>query len=247
MLFLFLALGAQSTYDQLLDLNKYWADHSELGSSLFKKNDFLTHQALIQYHLQNVEQELRTKSNDHLSPSQKANREQGLNALKKYWMAGQFPINTRHSYTLPYFIDDYNTACAVGHIMLESGAEELACRIAAEDNNAYLEDMHFKEIGEWACEMGFEIAELKWIQPSYPPTLTLYPEVTEPTCHNSDGAIDLTVSSGFGTPIIDPTELDYHWQAVSNNTDFEESERRQLERHSCWLISSGNRTYWLGY
>lgn len=227
--FAFVSIQAQSTYQQLCDLNKYWAVNAVASNEFSTAGHFENHTELIQFHLKKVERLLRTKSTDHLSPSQRANRQVGLNILKKYWTAKQFPINTRHSYTIPYFIDDFNTACAVGHIMLESGAADLACTIANEDNNAYLEDMNFKEIEAWATVMGFEIAELKWIQPSYPPTLTIAPEVVSPTCGYNNGAIDVTISSsGFGSPTIDPTNLVYDWEVLSSNTDFSGSDAEDL-------------------
>ena len=224
---LLLALQAQNTYERLYKLNKYWADHSELANSLSKTKHFDSYNELIQFHLKNVEQALRAKNTDHLSSSQKANREEGLNFLKQYWQTGQFPINTRHSYTIPYFIDDYNTACAVGHIMLESGAEELACRIATEDNNAYLEDMNFMEIGEWADAMGFEIAELKWIQPGYPAPPTITSSISYPSCGNTNGAIDVTVVNPSGPP-YPPEDITYTWTGLSRSSPPCEQHRRRL-------------------
>ena len=207
---------ATTVYDQLCELNKYWDVNEVASDILCEELEFSSHTDLIQLHLHLVEKTLRAKNTDHLTPSQKASREEGLDILNNYWQQKQFPINTRHSYQRPYFIDDYNTACAVGHIMRESGAVDLAHHIAEQDNYAYLEDMNFPEVGEWALAMGFEVEELKWIQPAYGPSIVIQPEPTHPTCGNNDGAIDITVSAGWGSPPI----LIYSavWESISSNT-----------------------------
>ncbi len=55
----------------------------------------------------------------------------------------------------------------MGHLIIKTGHEALAKKIEKENNYAYIEDMNYPELLAWADEFGFEIEELKWIQPSY--------------------------------------------------------------------------------
>jgi len=68
-----------------------------------------------------------------------------------------------------FFIDDANTACAVGYIMQGTGNEALAEYIAETQNNAYVKQMEGENIFEWAKNYGFTADELAWIQPAYGP------------------------------------------------------------------------------
>ena len=182
-------------YEQLCQLNKYWKDHSLNLPILQEVQTFESDRGLIQLHLTLVEQHLRTVATQHLTDQQKANRTKGLDILKTYHETGIFPINTHHKQTIPYFIDDFNTACAVGHILRESGGETLANHIAKTVNYAYIENMPFgDELGSWAEDMGFSAEELKWIQPGYAPYADVSSNETEPNCGNTNGSIDVTVS-----------------------------------------------------
>jgi hypothetical protein len=49
--------------------------------------------------------------------------------LQQYHQAGVFPINDYLPYKNPIFIDRIGTHCAVGYLMQQSGAEDLAQRI----------------------------------------------------------------------------------------------------------------------
>ena len=157
-----------SVYHQLVQLNKYW-DCFEVGDPILNEiKSFDDWEDLIQLHLQLVEKHLRLKKVGHLSIEQQQKRLQGLDILNTYWQRKQFPQNTHHSgQIIPYFIDDNNTACAVGHVLRETGGGELAERIQQEQNYAFLEDMKYEELLVWADEFGFEEMELRWVQPSY--------------------------------------------------------------------------------
>jgi len=182
-------------YEQLCQLNKYWQNHNLDLPALQEEMSFESERELIQIHLQLVEQHLRTVDVADLTDAQKANRTEGLDILKTYHEKGIFPINTRHEYTIPYFIDDFNTACAVGHILRESGGVTLATEIANTVNYAYIEEMPYdKELGQWAEEMGFSTQELKWIQPAYSPVADVVVVKNEPNCGSTNGAIDITVN-----------------------------------------------------
>ncbi len=135
---------------------------------------FNTDEERIQLHLKLVESILNKRSSDHLTVQQFANRKKNLESLVEYWNDGQFPINTRHSHRQPYFIDDYGTACAVGHLLLTSGEEQLAHHISDVQNYAYIHEMNYAELDKWAVENGFTKDELAWIQPGYGETVCYY-------------------------------------------------------------------------
>lgn len=191
-----------TVYQQLCGLNKYWVQHAIADPALQQTYQFSDHETLIRYHLMNVEYILRHNPPANLSTEQKNNRTKALNILRDYWIAGVFPKNTHHSITIPYFIDDFNTACAVGHLIRETGYEAVACKIANEMNYAYVEQMPYKELPEWATKMGFTVDELKWIQPAYSPPIRIESTVTSADCGVSNGAINSTVVDNFsGVPI----------------------------------------------
>lgn len=202
-----------TVYEQLCELNKYWQLQENYSSLLSAKVDFTEHEDLIQLHLMLVEQDLRQKSTNHLSSLQKFNRTQALNILKQYWQQKQFPKNTHHTSITPYFIDDFNTACAVGHLMRESGAITEAQEIAQTMNNAYIEDIPLKKLQYWAEKMGFEITELKWIQPAY--GAFAWEQTENADCHIPNGSIKMEVSLGVGCM---ENEDSYVWYDYSDET-----------------------------
>lgn len=84
-------------------------------------------QARIRQHLQETEAALRKRDASALKPSLQAARLRNLDVLHDYWVRGVFPRNTDHSgQRVPYFIDDGGRACAVGHLMMSSGAQDVA-------------------------------------------------------------------------------------------------------------------------
>lgn len=129
----------------------------------------------IQLHLSHVIQVLSARNISTLSTTQKANRKHLLNVLAIYGQAGKFPINEHAPYQTPVFIDHYNTHCAVGYLMEQSGAETLAQEICRKQNLAYVREIQVKGVAEWASFNGFTVDELAWIQPGYPPTTTVTP------------------------------------------------------------------------
>jgi hypothetical protein len=170
-----------STLEALTELNKYWSDNS-IPCEVIEVPT--TEKELIKLHLKLVVKFLKTKNNSHLTRQQLTNRVFLLNELQAYGVSGIFPINAQHYKRTPYFIDDFNTACAVGQLIKKSGNEKLAESISEEYNYFYLEDMPQQQIITWACEYGFTMDELKWIQPGYSPHC-LPGQVIQPQCANS--------------------------------------------------------------
>lgn len=167
---------SQTVYQKLAGVNKEWLKTAS-EPSLQRHTTFSTDEALIQYHLQQVEARLRGANTNALSASQRANRAMCLDYLHSYWQTGVFPKNTRHSIRTPYFIDDFGTYCAVGHLLQQSGYEQFAQRIHDENNYAYIHEMDYPELLAWADEYGFSVDELAWIQPAYstPPPYAYQP------------------------------------------------------------------------
>jgi hypothetical protein len=129
----------------------------------------------IQLHLSSVIEVLSHRDVKHLSQSQQDQRKYLLNCLANYAMQGTFPVNDYLSYQNPVFIDRYDTHCAVGYLMQQSGSENLARKIQSDQNFAYVRQISVNGVSEWAFEHGFTLDELAWIQPGYPPNTNVSP------------------------------------------------------------------------
>jgi hypothetical protein len=129
----------------------------------------------IQLHLSSVIEVLSLRNVQHLSQSQQNQREFLLKSLESYAMQGIFPVNDYLAYQNPVFIDRYNTHCAVGFLMQQSGSENLAREIQRNQNFAFVRQISVDGVSEWAYEHGFTLDELAWIQPGYPPNTLVSP------------------------------------------------------------------------
>jgi len=158
-----------SLYEQLCMVNKEWkTNHFDIGS-LSEIIDFDSDIELIQAHFRLVERQLRRKDVDHLSNELRNARIQNLDNLNKYWTAGEFPLNRDFKERRPYFIDQDNTLCAVAHLLIEGGNEDLAMKISQETNNALIREMPQPELIDWVGSSGLTLNEVALIQPSYHP------------------------------------------------------------------------------
>lgn len=169
------AAFTQTVEEQLQSLNKYWLDRHYSDDILQGSEHLDGDVPLIQMHLSLVEQKLREETPNSITDKARENRLQCLDILHDYWTNGVFPINTYHNTRTPYFIDNYGTACGVGHLMIETGFNEVAQKIHEENNYAYITELdeQYSELQEWANAYGFEMDELAWIQPGYGPCDTL--------------------------------------------------------------------------
>ena len=129
-----------------------------------------TEVARIETHLAFVERLLRPESPD-LSRDQRAKRRAALDALARYREAGVFPRRTADAYRgrRPRFIDDRGVHCAVGEMIRATGHAELARRIDARFEYAYVEQFDDPGLARWAKRYGFSVKELAMIQPGYDP------------------------------------------------------------------------------
>lgn len=124
----------------------------------------------IRAHLAEVETALRARDVSHLAPELQAERKRNIERLHEYRVAGVFPHNTYVPGRTPVFIDAEDRACAVGHLIIDSGHEDAARRIASRENLARLPDMRSPEVATWLATSGLTAAEATRIQPSYSAT-----------------------------------------------------------------------------
>ncbi|MEM7165056.1 MAG: dockerin type I repeat-containing protein [Planctomycetota bacterium] len=121
----------------------------------------------IQKHLSFVEQQLLQRDVSELTAAQKQRRAQCIELLVAYREAGCFPRNLDRPGLTPIFIDDRGTACAVAHLMIQTGAAPVAERVAQTQNLAYVPEIRVAGVVEWAAESGLSLEECALIQPAY--------------------------------------------------------------------------------
>lgn len=165
---------AQLTADQpattgqhLLEVNDQWATMGPSALEGSRTVRFHSDAERIAEHLHRVQVQLSANAPEGISLAARSHRSALLDALNTYADRGVFPMNDTAPGRSPVFIDDLGNACAVGHLMITSGHAELAERISAEMNLAYVHDIALPEVGAWATANGFTIDELAWIQPTY--------------------------------------------------------------------------------
>lgn len=168
----FAQLAPQSTaplLEHMREVNAEWRSfHGALNDT---HTSFGSDTERITQHLHLVHTHLATHNPEGLSADQATNRAVLLDALEAYADRGVFPKNYVLPYRNPIFIDPHGTACAVGQLMIESGHADLAQRIDAEMELAYIREIALEEVGAWASEHGFTTDELAWIQPGYSPPI----------------------------------------------------------------------------
>ncbi|MEM7103415.1 MAG: hypothetical protein AAF502_09820 [Bacteroidota bacterium] len=239
-----------SLFDHMVEVNKEWIVMQAPVAGLTIDADFNDDISRIQTHLQLVEHFLRESNTDHLNCSQLEKRLEMLDELRTYWQTGQFPINTGHLARQPYFIDNFGTACAVGHLLQESGFSDFAQQVRQKSNFAYIMEMQYDEIPVWAKKYGFTIAELAWIQPAYsPPTLPWSalgngggPDGEIHTMYHDEEAGKLYIAGDFddmdGTTCTSIVSWDgSNWEAMGNNFD---GSVHAIEKHDGKIHIAGN-------
>lgn len=128
----------------------------------------------IQRHLARVEAELRQADVDELAPRLRDARARHLDELHRYAARGVFPRNRSDTERVPIFIDDDGTACAVGHLMIASGARATAEAIARTQNTARVPAIDHLGAAGWIAASGLTVAEHTRIQPNYCPCDDVY-------------------------------------------------------------------------
>ncbi len=99
-----------------------------------------------------------------------AERERNMAVLREYQARGLFPVNDVVSgRAVPIFVDRRNTACAVGYLMLRSGASQAVDAIVQANNLVYVTDVSEGPLVKWVLTSGLTQEEAALIQPSYSP------------------------------------------------------------------------------
>ncbi|MBS1774114.1 MAG: T9SS type A sorting domain-containing protein [Bacteroidetes bacterium] len=169
---LFTLAQADNVFDKLAEVNRYWREQKDIASIGFSQSISVHDNELIKLHLSLVEQTLRKRDCHFLTSEQKNNRLKALDILHQYWLLGNFPQNEIFGHRQPIFIDKYDNFCAVGYLVKATGFEPVSRMIAAQTNYAYVKEMKYPELTEWANKFGFTVDELAWIQPTYAPKST---------------------------------------------------------------------------
>jgi len=162
-----------SLYAHMSEVNAKW---KHLNESDYKSlAHFDSEEERIQKHLELVIRFLNENEPLGLTETELGKRRNLLNELSAYAEEQVFPMNIYHSERTPYFIDHRGVHCAVGYLILKSGHGDLAQRISSEHNYDYIRDIKVEGLEDWTKEFGFEVDELKWIQPGYPPAQQMSP------------------------------------------------------------------------
>lgn len=159
-------ITAENFYDQLCAFNSNWKKYSSQAPMIGARY-FHTDAEYVQAHLGCVIPILMSNPVDQLDESQIESRHSMIQLLDEYRLAGNFPINKGRQERIPVFIDDNDTHCAVGYLLQQTGHEELARKISAIDNYAWVKDIHLAELIQWQETSGLTIEELKLIQGAY--------------------------------------------------------------------------------
>jgi hypothetical protein len=159
-------LSAFTFYDQLCNFNFNWKKY-ELRAPVGEARHFNSDKEYIQAHLTCVLAILQSNPVDQLNAKQYNSRLHLIEVLDAYRLAGNFPMNYHRLERIPVFIDENQTHCAVGYLLQQTGCEEMALRISAKNNYAWLKDIDDPEFFEWQIASGFSLEELKLIQGAY--------------------------------------------------------------------------------
>ena len=166
MLFFVQQAFATSFYEQLCEFNSNWKKY-KLQAPAGNARNFESDKDYVQAHLSSVLTILRSNPVDHLNAKQYDSRMRLIELLDAYCLGGNVPVNYQRFERIPVFIDEHNTYCAVGYLMQQTGHEDMAKRIAAAGNYAWLKDIRDPELHAWQNTSGFTIEELKLIQGYY--------------------------------------------------------------------------------
>jgi hypothetical protein len=157
----------------------------------------------IRAHLQRVVDELDAREVDTLAPELRTRRAAHLERLEAYAAAGVFPTNEHTPVPTPIFIDREGRACAVAHLMIESGARELAERIAARENTDYVSEIEQIGAADWIASSGLTAEECALIQPASSPcgfgSTIQSIELCRPAVRNSSGLPAIMNACGSAT------------------------------------------------
>ena len=96
-------------------------------------------------------------------------RQQNLAHFRSYWMAGVYPSNVHSKKTANVWRDQDDHFCAAATIMVKSGNEALAIKLAETNNFIKLGDVKQGPVLDWIVTSGFTQDELALIQRPFRP------------------------------------------------------------------------------
>jgi hypothetical protein len=97
-----------------------------------------------------------------------ANRFTQMQRLAAYRDRGLFPQNEGQAdHPVPIFVDRHDTACAVGHLLRLSGAQDTVTAVEKDNNLVYVPDAGDSAIARWVLGSGLTLEEAALIQPGY--------------------------------------------------------------------------------
>lgn len=142
----------------------------------------------VRAHLRAARVLLDSRDLSTLTQLQRERRSVAIAVLDRYIERGVFPRRTADIYDAlrPRFIDDRGVHCAVGEMIAKTGFSELARRINAQYEYAFVRDIHSAELLKWAERYGFTVDELAAIQPSYSKPAPSDPDWPELRAHVND-------------------------------------------------------------
>ncbi|NVK65043.1 MAG: hypothetical protein HWE22_10680 [Flavobacteriales bacterium] len=159
----------------------------------------------IRIHLAYVEQLLRKKDTQHLSPELREKRMQAISLLHSYWQGGQFPSNYDYpNERKPCFRDKNNQICAVGFLIQQTGHEALVQEIEASENYATIYEMTNPKLLKWVAQSGLTLEECAMIQPTYYTPVNSNANYIPPAYAISSSAIS---GVGLSTSLINLSQL----------------------------------------
>lgn len=166
-----------TAYEQLCAFNPNWKKYPSSVPTIpaiHFKHDW----QLVQFHLFHVLRVLDEADISDLTIHEKTNRARLIETLSTYCTSGRFPINTVSEKRTPVFIDAYDTHCAVGYLLKESGYGAIARDIAFQQNLAWVPEIKSDELLRLQQQSGLSLEEVKLIQGAYdfyaPGALTAY-------------------------------------------------------------------------
>jgi hypothetical protein len=164
-----LLAGPRPLYERLLEANPNWIQAPAARKEALQYPVELEEKELLKTHLRLVEESLRSVDVTRLSPELLQARAKNLDSLHEYWSGQRSPRNRMLPYRNPVFIDEQNSICAVGYLMVRDGQEKLASLLASTNDTVFIRDIDNPDFLKWAAGSGLTLDELAWIQPMYGP------------------------------------------------------------------------------
>jgi hypothetical protein len=204
----YLSASPNTLYEQLCEINAEWKKYYSVAYKMGYTNAHIItdEQDLLVFHIRAVENIFSQRITDHLSETQKTNRQKNLSLLREYSKLRNCPRNYYLPYRNPVFIDHEGRYCAVGYLLLKSGKQEFCETVQKTNNFIFIRQIELPEFHQWQQESGLSIDELAWIQPGYDP----YTKFVEYNQFKADGKTveaDKNISKRYYNVEKDTTNL----------------------------------------